>query len=524
MKHLHIVMPYESLAMQRMAIPLETLVKLYEVTKGKEVDIEADVNIHIPWHTMVGLENKGGGKHIISYTHCNPPDVNLLYDACERADLIMCMSFTGRNELVQLGVDPKKLWVNYCATDGFQFKRKIIGIVGFQQPNGRKRESLLLDLAWQYDLSPFQFIFVGEGWEETIDKLRSVGVAADGIKTSDAKLQEIYQQIDALLVTGYAEGGPLPLLEAMTVGTPVISPDFGYASDLLDEHYSTPEDLMKWLDKLAEKSIFHHRLARAWSWADYVKEYALLIGRLTGKSVDLFPEYAMSRYAQLLDVVYQVKPRGIVEIGTWNGNRAIQMIQVAAKHRPIQDVYYQGFDLFEQQTGEQFRRELSKKGHPLAVVQKRLEATGARITLVQGETKNTLSKNINLAELYFVDGGHSEKTIESDARTVLKIVEGSDNSVAVFDDYYHENKPEGVGCNKVIDGLDRNEFEVTHLPVITTAGDGRKIGMVKVQRKNANLHIQRWFTSTGSTARDAGTTVSVMSPLSVANAQSASNN
>lgn len=532
MKHIHIVEPYNSLAMQRMSLPLHELSKLYEITTSKEVDIEADVNIHVPWHTLIGLENKGEGKHIAVYTHCNPPDVNVLHDACNRADLVMCMSFAGRNELVQIGVDPKKLRVNYCGADAFSFKRKIIGIVGFPQPNGRKRESLLLDLAWQYDLSPFQFVFVGDGWGEIVSQLTGLGVTAVALQTSDANLQEVYQQIDALLVTGYAEGGPLPLLEAMTVGTPVISPRFGYASDLLDEHYETPEELMDWLNELAEKSIFTHKLVRSWGWADYVREYAVLIGRLLGESVDLHPEFAMSRYTQLLDIIDEVKPKGIVEIGTWKGNRAIQMIQQAAKYHPIGDIYYQGFDLFESQTGEQFRREFSKQGYPIEVVRKRIQATGANIELIEGDTKDTLYKAViegaedvrNAPEFYFVDGGHSEETIVHDAKIVLDALYYPENAVAVFDDYYHYGKPEGVGCNKVIDALDRNEFEVTHLPVVTTSADGRGIGMVKVQRKHANLRLQRWVTSTGSTAWNDGATVSIMSPLSVSNAQSTSNN
>lgn len=500
MKRLHIVEPYNSIAMQRMTLPLQELSKLYEITTSEEVDIEADVNIHIPWHTLAGLKDKGNGKHIAVYTHCNPPDINALYDACERADLIMCMAFAGRNELVQLGVNPEKLWVNYCGTDVFKFKRKIIGIIGFSQPNGRKRESLLMDLAWQYDLSPFQFIFVGEGWEKIVARLKGLGVTADTLQTSDANLQEVYQQIDALLVTGYAEGGPLPLLEAMTVGTPVISPRFGYAADLLDEHYETPEELMDWLNKLAEKSIFTHCLVRSWSWSDYVREYALLLGRLLGESVDLHPEFAMSRYAQLLDVVDEIKPAEIVEVGTWKGNRAIQIIQQAAKNHPIGDVYYQGFDLFENQTGEQYRRELSKKGYPLNVVKKRLQATGAYIELVEGDTKETLHENLNsTAQLFFIDGGHSEETIRNDAAILYEMQR---DAIAVFDDYYHSGKPAGKGCNQVIDGLDLNQFQVTHLPVRTVTEDGREIGMVKVKR-NADLSIRMQAeTQTNSRAWD----------------------
>ena len=472
---IHIVEPYHSPAMQRMSVPLLELSKLYEVTTSETVEPSADLNIHIPWHTMT---ERDGSKHIIAYTHCNPPDVAKLYDACEMADLVVCMSYAGRQELVQLGVDPAKLWVNYCAADNFTFKRKVIGIVGSTQPNGRKRESILLDLAWQYDLSPFEFIFIGNGWGDTASKLQSLGVSCGMTQADDSQLQRLYGLMDAFLVTGYIEGGSLPLLEAMATGTRVFSPCFGYASDLIDEHYDTPAELMDLLNDLAKPSILSHKIARAWSWNDYVSEYAMLIGRMFNSTTELFPAFAADRYSQILDVIDEIKPAEIVEIGTWNGNRALQMIQQAAKYRPIQDIYYQGFDLFGTQTGEQFRSELSKRGWNVEVVEKRLKATGADIELLEGDTKNTLRENIvERADLYFIDGGHSEKTIQNDFDEVRPLLI---RSVAIFDDYYHEGKPEGMGCNKVIDSI-TDQYKVTHLPIRTKTDDGRVIGMVRVE-------------------------------------------
>ena len=490
MKRIHIINPYGSIAMERMAYPLTSeLTKLYEVTTSAEVDPAADLNLHIPWHTLIGLEREGNSKHAIAYTHCNAGAVAGLLDACERADLITCMSYQGRRELVTLGVDPKKIWVIYCGADQFQYRKRLIGIVGYPQPNGRKREHLLLDLAWQYDLSPFQFLFVGDSDGNTAAQLRALGVAADAIMADDKALAQIYQRLDVLLVTGYAEGGPLPLLEAMASGTPILSPRFGYAADLLGSEclYETAEELMQKLDAIAKPTLDNCLLTRAWTWRDYVAEYAMLFGRLLGESVDLYPERGVSRYVQLLDVIDEVKPQGIVEIGTWRGDTALRMIQQAAKYKPIGDVFYQGFDLFEHQTGEQFRRELSKHGCPKEIVQRRLSATGSEITLIEGETIFTLFELCNHADVYFVDGGHSEDTIDNDADMVLDTM--PDTAVAVFDDYYHAGKPEGVGCNKVIDNLDPNQFEVTHLPARTLADDGREIGMVKV-RRHAAVPIQ----------------------------------
>ena len=489
----HIVNPYNSAAMFRMVNPLmEHLPNVYEVTQGEEVDTSADVNIHIPFHTMIGLEDKGEGKHIIAYTHANKGQEPMVYDACQRADIVTAMTFRGRDELINMGVDPKKIHVIYCAADDFKYRKRLIGIIGYPQPNGRKREALMLDLAWQHDLTPYQFILTGEGWEGMSQRLNSLGVSCSWHHADTfEKLEATLRLLDVMLVTGYREGGPLPLLEAMASGVPVLSPDFGYAADMLDEKYiyHNTDDLMEKLNSMFAESLERHELARSWSWIDYVNEHALLIGRLTGESVDVFPERGMSRYNQLLDIIDEIKPRDICEIGTWNGNNAIRMIQQASKYRNVKDIWYQGFDLFETQTPEQFVRELSKHGHSEKIVRKRLEATGADIELVKGDTCKTLDGVITAPDLCFVDGGHSEETIQNDGIWSLAILEDN-NVVVVFDDYYHEGKPEGMGCNKFIDNLDKSRFEITHLPVRTKTNDGRLIGMVKVTRNNAGISLQ----------------------------------
>jgi predicted O-methyltransferase YrrM len=493
-KHLHIVEPYHSAAMQRMIAPLMELAKLYTVTTGEQINDEADCNIHMPWHTLVGHATLGG-KHIIAYTHCNRGAEAQLLDACQRADIVTAMSYEGRRELVSLGVDPKKIWVVYAGANPFAYRRRIIAIVGFPQPNGRKRESLLFDLAWKHDLSMYEFLFIGAGWEETANKLASLGVAVQAFNADTLEaLQGIYHRVDALLVTGYVEGGPLPLLEAMASGCKVFSPKFGYAADLLTDNdlYDGPDDLMQKMDAHFRQGLHNHYLTRAWTWKDYAAEYALLVGRLLGESVDLYPERGMSRYAQILDVIDEVKPRNIVEIGTWKGDTALRMIQQAAKWRSINDVFYTGFDLFEAQTEADLRNELSKGGWIQEIVQRRLNATHAAVMLAQGYTRDTLPRYLGAADLYFVDGGHSEATAAFDGEQVLPFLEG--NAVAIFDDYYLDGKPEGMGCNEFIDGLSRENYIVALLPALTKdEGDGRVIGMVRVERRRENdaeLHIQ----------------------------------
>jgi hypothetical protein len=498
MKRIHIVQPYNSIAMLRMTQPLiQELPKLYEVTTSKEVDVTADLNFHAPFHTMIGLKDKGKGKHILMYTHCNPPDRDALFEACEQADLITCMSFEGRRELISLGVDPKKLWVNYCGADNFHYRKRVITIVGYPQPNGRKREHILLDLAWQYDLRPYEFLFVGNGWEDVAIKLQNVGVSASVVYADDNGLKSIYDKTDIMLVTGYIEGGSLPVLEAMASGVPILSPKFGYSADLLDtELYNGVEDLYNKLYESTYKSILNHQVVKSWGWRDYVAEYAMLFGRLLDESVDLYPELATSRYVQILEQIDKCKPLSICEFGTWNGNRAIQMIQQSARYRKMERIEYTGYDLFETQTGEQFRHEFSKQGWSSDVVQKRLDATHAEIELVVCDTNDV--ESIDGADFFFIDGGHSLETVQHDWDLVQDAM--YDNSVVIFDDYYTP-KQEDKGCNEIIEELQSNpSYKVEILPVITETEE-LAIQMVKVTRANIRLSM-RAETYTGNQSSD----------------------
>lgn len=489
MKRIHIVEPYHSKAMQKMTQPLiDALPAIYEVTTGETPDLTADLNYHIPWHTLTGLD-KGDSKHAMLYTHCNPgAEADLAY-ACERADLIICMSFTGRNELVNRGVDPAKLWVIYASAGDMPMRKRNVGVVGYEQPNGRKRSHLLIDLAWNKDIvQKINFVICGGGWDDTVAKMKNAGASVDYFPAlPDEDLPNLYNALDMLLVTGHVEGGPLTVLEALGAGIPVLSSPVGYAADLLDRDciYNDDNELVSKLIAFAEPFEQRHLVSKMYTWANYATEHALVFGRLLGESVELDPRAGMARYAQLLDIIRDNQIDFICEIGTWNGANAVRMIQEA--HKSGARAVYRGYDLFETMTPEDFRGEFSKWGWPKEIVYKRLDATGAEILLRVGDTNNCRDDPYETRGLYFIDGGHSEKTILNDWLMVEESITAN-NAVVVLDDYYHANKPRGMGCNSLVDGLDRTLYNVEHLPAQTVADNGLVIGMVKVTR--ANIPVQ----------------------------------
>lgn len=170
----------------------------------------------------------------------------------------------------------------------------------------------------------------------------------------------------------------------------------------------------------------------------------------------------MSRYNQLFPIIDKHKPQTIVEVGTWNGLRALAMVSAALKHSD--KVHYTGFDLFEDADDGTDKEELNVKAHhTVAEVQSLLEGfakenPGFSFQLIKGNTRDTLSKNVagiqnkgQNIDLVFLDGGHSIETIRGDYEALKNA------KIIVFDDYYvPENGHPDItkyGCNQIAEEL-----------------------------------------------------------------------
>jgi len=174
----------------------------------------------------------------------------------------------------------------------------------------------------------------------------------------------------------------------------------------------------------------------------------------------------MKRYEQLNEIISQLHPETIVEVGTWDGTRAVQMATEALKHK--EKVHYTGFDLFEDATAETDEQELNVKYHcSEGDVREKLllfskDNPGFEFRLIKGNTRDTLRQGVvENIDLAFVDGGHSVGSIANDYEALV----GRCKCI-VFDDLYGEdddgNIPdiEKFGCNKLL-----KEIEVTAAPM-----------------------------------------------------------
>lgn len=151
------------------------------------------------------------------------------------------------------------------------------------------------------------------------------------------------------------------------------------------------------------------------------------------------------RYDQLLKLVLETQPRSILEIGTWNGHRALQMLQLSP------GAQYYGFDLFEDATAETDAEEKNvKQHHSVSAIKARL--SGYKAQLFKGNTRETLRDFKEPVDLVWIDGGHSVETIRSDWQNVSRCL--MPGAVVLFDDYYSGGiDTEKYGCNKVVERM-----------------------------------------------------------------------
>jgi len=169
------------------------------------------------------------------------------------------------------------------------------------------------------------------------------------------------------------------------------------------------------------------------------------------------------RYRYLFRSIREIKPKCILELGTWNGTRAVQMILEARKFNSAEEIAYYGFDLFEEMTERILQEETSKWPPSFREVEERLLKTGVKISLYKGDTRESLPRMISQLpkmDFIFVDGGHSVETISSDWLCVQQLMHR--NTTVIFDDYWNRDD---AGAKPVLENIDKERFHVDILPV-----------------------------------------------------------
>ena len=166
----------------------------------------------------------------------------------------------------------------------------------------------------------------------------------------------------------------------------------------------------------------------------------------TQTSGDILP----NRYKQLADLIRFYKPKTILETGTWNGGRAIEMALASFKNQD--SVHYIGFALFEDATIHTDHAEFNVKPHnTMEAVEKRFTEFAEHMKekedktftyeLTKGNVRETLDKFVKTEALDEVDfalmgSGNSIETTQIEYEAFKNI------PVVVIDHYFTKESDE----------------------------------------------------------------------------------
>ena len=206
------------------------------------------------------------------------------------------------------------------------------------------------------------------------------------------------------------------------------------------------------------------------------------------------------RFEQVYKWLEDNKPDVILDIGTFNGKNAVNMIKSSEAKR------YIGFDVWEEGSKELDELEFNAKKRVKKSEAKKLILAseidgkkgprGFKLELIQGNTRVTLAEYClgkkPFVDVVIIDGGHSSHTISSDFSWAIKICKTS--GTIFLDDYYFGVSRNNVGSNSSLAALNAPYKVLPKADPVYPNLDGKAEGQVKMAQVNMrDLQItDRW--------------------------------
>src|SRR5205809_215009 len=198
-----------------------------DVSIADDADDGADIN---HWMSYAFVERRAGGASTMFITHIDDPyksaQVGSLLET--RVDLGLCMSSDTMQALISRGIPAERLWYVLPAHDPPPSPRPIrLSITTRLYDDGRKRESFLVRLASERDLSPFHFEIAGSGWADVVARLRAAGASVHWNEGSDDYRADYDAMLEAMRTCDYylylgMDEGSLGTLDALALGLKTI--------------------------------------------------------------------------------------------------------------------------------------------------------------------------------------------------------------------------------------------------------------------------------------------------------------
>ena len=204
-------------------------------------------------------------------------------------------------------------------------------------------------------------------------------------------------------------------------------------------------------------------------------------------------------YKGLFEVIKEIVPANIMEIGTSSGQTAIGMIRTAGQFFKEDQISYYGVDLFESGKPSQWELEFSGGFVPpkMDAVKARLETeTQAAITLITMDSNDlprSSPESWPKMDFVYIDGGHRVETVANDWKFVQTLMH--EGTVVVFDDVFEELP--FIGAKITVNTIDRTKYDVKISNEVDdyTHPWGRlrtRLAVVKLKRPDEPRAVKPW--------------------------------
>ena len=223
--HVHIVC-IEHKSNQILARHIRALLEIPGFTVGKKPDPKADINYFYPYLLAVDFPLFNSTPLAAYFTHHDTYHSKrkgeMWAEVAERVDLRIT---NAQRNIASIGeahiaLPPMEL-EKFVPVDRPPNPVPVVGVSGYVYKGGRKGENLVAQLAQSELGQQIKLVASGKGWPIPTKEYRW------------EDLHKFYQSLDVFLCTALEEGIPMPPLEALACGVPVVVPEnVGLLDDL----------------------------------------------------------------------------------------------------------------------------------------------------------------------------------------------------------------------------------------------------------------------------------------------------
>lgn len=263
--------------------------------------------------------NVASKRRQIATIHHLCPQENEKVNSANQSDLIHVVAkewqeYLNTEVAVDIALSRLGIYTNefYSKHKLLKAENPTLGMMGFYPgAHNRKRPDIAfkaLNLLKQKPIK-FNILLQGAGWENYEEQLLELNVPYSILEySSKSESDAFFKKVDVFLCTSDFEGGPLPVLEAMASGIPVVCTEVGVAQEILKngggflckkENYKQIAQALEELIENKELYLAHSEKAKEnikeLDWKNLKEEYSEMYNRF---SVDSRKENLISLSAE----------------------------------------------------------------------------------------------------------------------------------------------------------------------------------------------------------------------------------